>query len=419
MTSEPQNRISSILKKFFPFFIFLTLFKFAGGLQFTMLAPLGAKLFPLWMVGLLIGANGLLQLVLDIPAGYILDRFGYKKMMLITTFFFIIATASLLFGLNAFTYLFTVFGSTFGWLFFGSGANAYIINQAEEKSVGRFESAKDVFASFGIVLSSALVIFAVAFSSKVLGYTLIGIFVAAFLVLLVAPGDRQVPKEHRTASKKYQHFHKSVIKQSYDTIMRLRPASLLLVCSSFSASTFYAIIWFVVPLLIANAVHNGVLGIGLGIFDFSVVVLGFLLGKIVDSFEKKRLILIGLLIFSIAGILLGMNFGFLFLLLGFIATTGDELTGLSLWAWLYNIDTKHESYGLISGIIGLFDDLGWTVGPIIAGVLYSWIGPAWAIAVGGMLISINIAIFFFVVKDPLPESLISVPRKPHRYRHKH
>ena len=63
-------------KKFIPFWLFLTFFKFAGGLHYTMLSPLGEKLFPLWLVGLMIGISAFLQLLLDIPAGYVLDKYG-------------------------------------------------------------------------------------------------------------------------------------------------------------------------------------------------------------------------------------------------------------------------------------------------------------------------------------------------------
>lgn len=407
-----------MLGKFFPFWMFLTLFKFAGGLHFSMEAPLGEHFFPVWLVGILVGATGLLQLLMDVPAGYVLDRFGYRKMLFLTTVFFAISTAALMFGLTVFTYLFTLFVSTFGWLFYSPGSNAYIINQAGPGSIGRFESAKDVFSALGIVLSSAVIVFAVNATPFVLGLFLTALFLFALIAIAYAPREAYVPLAERKAGGKYRHLHPSVLRESYRTIMRLRPASLLLISSTFTSAIFYAIVWFVVPLLIAHETRGTSFGIGPGIFDFSVVVFGFALGRIVDAFDKRKLMVAGLLIFCIAGTLLGSNSGPLFLLLGFVAAAGDELSGLSLWAWLYSIDREHESYGLISGIIGLFDDVGWTVGPVLAGFLYSFAGPHWAMAFGGLLVSVNLVIYFFFIREPLPEGAHALPRRPGRRRHK-
>ena len=342
---------------------------------------------------------------------------GYRKLLKVTTLLFILASAFFLLGLSKVAFVFSLFVSTFGWLFFGPGTNAYVINQSAKESIGRFIAARDVFASIGIVLASALIPFAVAFNMQTVGVLLLIIFSVAFIFICLAPKEEGI--EHQKKTEHEFQLKKSFLAEAYHAIIRLKPASIMLILTGLSASTFYAIIWFVVPLIIAHQVHNETLGLGLGIFDFSVVILGFILGKIVDSFNKKALILLGLFTFSIAGIFLGFNFGVLFLLLGFVATAGDELSGLSLWAWLYKIDTKHESYGLISGTISLFEDLGWTIGPILAGFLYGIIGPTWTIVVGGTLIFCSLIIFLLMVKNPIDGELhVPLSLRLHRKRHK-
>jgi len=62
---------------------------------------------------------------------------------------------------------------------------------------------------------------------------------------------------------------------------------------------FYGTIWFVVPLVIAHQAHMGLLGIGLGMFDFAIVALGFLLGNLADKSNKRALVFFGLLLFSL------------------------------------------------------------------------------------------------------------------------
>ena len=102
------------LKKFLPFWLFIVLFKFGAGLHYTLLAPLGEKVFPIWAVGLLIGGGAFLQLLLDVPAGMILDRFGYIRMLKITTVAFLGAVAMFFFGFNQIVFIATIYLGAIG-----------------------------------------------------------------------------------------------------------------------------------------------------------------------------------------------------------------------------------------------------------------------------------------------------------------
>jgi predicted MFS family arabinose efflux permease len=276
-------------------------------------------------------------------------------------------------------------------------------------------SIKDTFASMGVVLSGAIIIFAVNWNTTFLAAFIISVLVLAYLALI------QAPREPLARTRAKEKLHPRFIVAAFKAAHTLRPASYLLMTTGFTAALFYAIIWFVVPLLIADGINANTLSIGLGIFDFAIVILGFTLGRIVDNFNKKLLVLFGIIIFAVAGILLGTNFGFVFLLLGFLATTGDELTGLSLWSWLYSLDKDHKHYGLVTGVVELWADLGWTIGPILAGFLYTTIGPSWTISVGGIIILINLVMYLFMLRNPLPALMHSVATHRHhrqRYHHK-
>ncbi|MEJ0001593.1 MAG: MFS transporter [bacterium] len=386
------------------------------------MSPFGERLFPLWLVGLMIGLAALCQLLLDIPAGYMLDRYGYRRMLKATTLFFMAAVVCLLFGLSKISFVLSLVASIFGWLFFGPGISAYSVNQSAKGSVSMFLSSRDVFASVGIVLASVVVPFIVLLDVRLIAVLMLIIFLGAYILISIAPKENPINTGrviHLAEHNPYR-LKKNFLSNAYREVMRLRPASLMLLSLSLSAATFYGIVWFVVPLLIAHQAESGLLGVGLSIFDFSVVVLGFVLGKMVDMFNKKLLVFSGLLVFSIAAICIGFNFGPLFLLLGFLATAGDELSGLSLWSWLYGIDKKHENYGLVSGTISLFEDFGWTLGPILGGILYGIVGPTWTIVVGGIIILSNLIIFACISKKPISlEISVSSPVRLHRRRYKH
>jgi MFS family permease len=155
-------------------------------------------------------------------------------------------------------------------------------------------------------------------------------------------------------------------------------------------------------------------------FDFAIVMLGFLLGNLADKSNKRTLVFFGLLIFSVAGMFLGFNFGWLFLIFGFLATAGDEMAGISLWSWMHALDKDHSSDGAVSGVINFFEDAGWAIGPIAAGILYETVGPSWTILIASVPIFLT-WIIYQIVAHTTPFSVMNawmVPDKPHRRRHK-
>jgi MFS family permease len=416
-----KRPVSSIFWRFLPFWIFLVFFKFGAGIHFSVLSPLGEQLLPLWAVGCLIGGGSLVQLLLDVPAGYLLDRFGYLKLLKVTTFIFLFAAVCLMFGLTRTTYVLSLIMSTFGWLFFNPGINAYVLSHAPKQHAGKFISLRDVFASCGIVLSSAVLPFVLFLAPQQIGFIIFALLSVTLLTLFFSPKDHvSVHNEVKLPTQHYyvrRHYILTLLK----TINKLNPASTMLLLLNLAASTFYGIIWFVVPLVIAHQAESGLLGIGLGIFDFSVLALGFMLGNLADKVNKRTLIFFGLLIFAVSGALLGCNFGWLFIIFGFLATTGDEMAGLSLWSWLHSLDKDHAQDGTVAGVINLFDDLGWAVGPIAAGILYAWLGPTWTIVLGALPIFVVWLIYqVFVIRNKRnnPMTLFVMPAKPHRFRHK-
>lgn len=419
--SVPKKRLAlSLFWKFMPFWIFLTFFKFGGGLHFSTLSPLGERLMPLWLVGCLIGGGSLIQLILDVPAGYLLDRFGYLKLLKVTTFTFLFAAVCFMFGLTTTTYVLSLIMSTFGWLFFNPGLNAYVLSQAPKEHAGKFISLRDVFASCGIVLSSAILPFVLFLSPQFLGYVIFLLLCVALLTLFFSPKDQASVHAEMKLPTQHYYVRRHYLSTLFLTMKKLNPASTMLLLLNLAASTFYGIIWFVVPLVIVHQAEAGLLGIGLGVFDLSVVVLGFLIGNLADKINKRTLVFFGLLLFAVAGIMLGFNFGWLFILFGFLATTGDEIAGVSLWSWLHSLDKNHAQDGTVAGVINLFDDLGWAVGPIAAGILYGLIGPTWTIVWGALPIFAVWLIYQFMMhKHParIPASA-EIPLKPHRKRFK-
>lgn len=411
---------SSYLKPLLPFWLFVLFFKFGAGLHYALLSTFGSYVLPVWLVGLCVGGAALLQLVLDVPTGLLLDRVGYVRLLRFGTFVFALGTSALFLGLTPVTFLLTLLLSEFGWLIFGPGTNAYVLSKSPAHVSGKYLGFFHAVMALGIVLASAAFALVVDKGVPVIAATLTGILVVA---LLFAFATRSEPATVR-AEPDVPHAHvvrRRFLRRLFASLRALNPASTLLAMQSFAGALFYGSIWFTVPLILAGDAQRGILGLGLGIFDLAIVLLGSFLGKLADRYDQKRLVLFGLLLFAAAGSMIGFHLNAWFLLLGFLATAGDEMSNVSLWAWLDRLDAKHDEDGLVSGAIVLFEDLGWTIGPALAGLLYVGTGPAWTIALCSAPIFVTwlaSVAFFSERHEPLSSRQVVRRESPRRLRHK-
>lgn len=66
---------------------------------------------------------------------------------------------------------------------------------------------------------------------------------------------------------------------------------MLLILLNLTSAIFYGIVWFVVPLIMENNPEQStLLGIGMGMFDFAIVVVGSILCMITRKFNKQVMI---------------------------------------------------------------------------------------------------------------------------------
>lgn len=411
----------SLSKSFWALFLFALFFKFGAGLHYTLLSTLGERVFPIWIAGLIISASSLLQMIGDVPAGMLLDKYGYTRLLKIFVVVFVFAASILFFGLTPLTFVVSLLFATIGWLFFGPGVNAYVLAESPHQTAGKMMGMMHSFGSAGVVAATIVLPFVISGSAQKIGLVVALLLVCAFIFLLYVPKEsvavHKIQKIRRHNYYIRRHFLHDVLK----AIKKLNPASSILVVQSFASASFYGMIWFAVPLAIAEGLAGDLPSVGLGVFDLAVVLLGAFFGKLADKMHKPLLITTGLLLFSGAGFFLGFNLNLLFLFLGFIATAGDELSAVSLWAWLDTLDSDHAQDGLINGVITFFEDLGWAVGPAVAGVLFGIIGPGGVIAVGASILFVAWLIAVFVLYHPKVRRLHvhgGQSEAPYRHRHK-
>lgn len=407
----------STIKALIPFWIFVLLFKFGAGLHYTLLSTIGSQVLPVWIVGLLVGGGALLQLILDVPAGYTLDRFGYVRLLRLSTFVFVIASVALLFNLSPLVFVVTLILSTVSWLFFGPGANAYMLSNAPS-SAGKYIGFYHTMSSLGVVLATVILTVIIDRSPQFMGLVIGTIILVAWVSILLTKREKSSVHEERKTTHHTYYIRRHFISHLLKTIKKLNPASTILMLQNLTGCMFYGVIWFTIPLVLAQGSHEGLLGISLSVFDLAVVVLGTLLGRIADQGNQRKLIFLGLLTFGVTGTLLGFNLNLWFILLGFLATAGDEMSSVSLWSWLNRLDKNHNEDGLINGAIIMFEDLGWTIGPMFAGILYSWFGPALTITLAALpILGVWLVALFITHRS---EAVLTpvYTEYPKRHRHK-
>ncbi|MBI4142656.1 MFS transporter [Candidatus Uhrbacteria bacterium] len=419
------------LRRLIPLGFFILFFKVGASLHYALLPALGERVLPTAMVGMLIAAEAFGQLLLDVPAGFILDRFGYRRLLGVTTVAFMVTASVLLFGLTPWTFVATVALCLFGWLFFDPGINAYVLSEIPSAFAGRAIALRDMLESAGGVIATAVIAGVLTFRAPTIGLVLLITFLLAAIALTFVPRDRAAIRRARDAAAPHpitpsiptHHYHirRSRLPHLLRAFRRLNPAGTLLMLSGFAASTFYGVVWFSVPILIDRTQQSGIPGIGLGIFDAAIVLLGFLFGRLADRWDHRRLVFAGLLLFAIAGTFIGFSVGIWFLVLGFLATSGDETANIALWAWLHRLDTHHADDAAVAGAISMVQDFGWTVGPLMAGLLFNALGPSWTITIGAIPIFLAWIASAIVLhsrpRDTAVPALANIPRL-HRRRHK-
>ncbi len=381
-----MRAVPQALSRFIPFWLFVFFFKIAGAVHYTMFPVLAESVFPVWQVGLIVGGAAGLQMLMDVPAGYLLDRYGYTRLLAYSAAIFCVSAALFLFGVTPLVILASAFLAAFGWVFFNPGVNAYVLVQAQKAFAGRFMALRDMVSSSGTI--SAMILLPHLLEAPL--HVMIGVICTGFLLAIAAlahaPRDTASLSETPKIAHQSWYIRRHFFHHALRAMTRLNPVSTALLLRQFCAATFYGVVWFVIPLMIERAVHAQVLSFGLVAFDVAVLVTGYGLGKLADRWNRRWMVFWGMFVFALFALLLGFHFGVLFIVFGFLATTGDEMAGISLWSWLDHLDKNHAEDGLVTGVLTLFEDFGWMVGPIMAGFLFSLVGPTWTIASAGGLV---------------------------------
>jgi MFS family permease len=382
--------------KLIPFWIFILLYQFGGNIYFTYLPILGDRLTTTWIAGLIVGGLSLIQCALDVPAGILLDRFGYTKMLKLGTIIFICSCFILAFVPGFLGFILTAISGGIGWLFMAPGVNAYVLSTAPKIQAEKFISYRDSFTAIGICLGSIVVTYTFGLPPLIVGLISAAVLIFALIFIWLTPKD--TISVHQEIKVKRHHFYirRNIFRKLFKAINKLNPASWMLLLQGFCASLFYGAIWFIVPIMIADPSQK-IFGFSLGIFDLAILLTGLIFGKFFSKAKENKIILIGLLLFSFGGLIIGHQIEWLFILFGFFASVGDEMSNIALWSWLTKLDQNHETDGEVSSVISFFIDIGFGIGPIVSGILLGIFGGGLTVTLCAIPILITFLISSFLI----------------------
>lgn len=390
---------TSLLKTattFLPFWFYIILYKFGAGIHYSMVAVLGAQVLPLWSVGFCIGFGSLIQLALDIPAGFLLERYGYIRMLRLTTVCFLLAGAVLLVGLTPITFLLSVIFSAFGWLFFTPGIAAYLLAHGPVSIIGRLFGVQRAAEGFGVGLALLGLPFFVALPAPALGLVIMYPLLGALAALAI--GERyNMPTFLPKTARVKRHAIQAGLKEIVAAFRRLHPVGTIMGMYMLSVAGFYGVIWFVLPLLINQGIVPATLSAGMTVLEFAVIITGFTIARLADHRNKKSTLAVGLVAVALLSLLFGKIFAPVFILLCLLLSSSDEMVRITLWAWLDAKAAGGRHHGVITGTVTFLEDLGWMIGPAAAGLLYAALGPIMTLHIGAVLLALSAVCCIFLV----------------------
>jgi MFS transporter, DHA1 family, multidrug resistance protein len=322
-------------------------------------------------VGMVASVSAFTGIIASIPAGMLSDRWGRKRMLIISSLVFATAPFLYLFVTNIWQLAFVRFYHGFATALFIPVSMA-LISDLFHKSRGE---------KLGWFSTSTLL---GRFVAPIAGGTLLGIFAAhpaygftavyivcgaagaASLVLaLMMPAAHKQNRDHQNWTETLQAF-RSVISHRAILITASVEAAIL-----FAYGTFETFI----PLY---AQQQGISTYGIGVFLSSqVLTLAItkpIMGRFSDRHGRQRQIIAGAMLgaFSIAAFSLSSSFLPL-LTLSILFGLSLSIVTSATSAYIADLSRK-ETHGSAMGLLGSVMDIGHTIGPLAAGILASAFG---------------------------------------------
>lgn len=320
-------------------------------------------------VGFIAGISAFTGIIFSLPAGYLSDKIGRHRMLLLSGFVFATAPFGYLFAAEAWQIGVVRFYHGLATAIFGPVAMAYVADLyggSRGEKMGWFATAT-LLGRFSAPALGGLIL-AVSASDGTLGFTSLyivcgiaglGAFLAMFLLPLRPEGQgaQQVIKDK-------VNFRQGVVELFSDT-------AIMITCAVEAAILFaYGIFETFLPLRgLTVGLTPWEIGICISAQIFTIAVSKPVLGRFSDGHQRPVQIVCGTVLAAGCMLLLAFSFTFLTLLFSSVLL-GLALSIVTSASAAHIADlSKAESHGSAMGMLGSIMDIGHTTGPLIGGIL--------------------------------------------------
>jgi len=343
------------------------------------------------LTGLVIGSFGIAKLIFDVPAGYIIDRYGKKKTLLIGSA--VVALAYLSFGvllMNSIpleltimyllmTRILDALGSSF--IFVSSPSIIGSLTPSEKR--GMTYSLTTILPGLGGFAGMSLA----GLSASVLGpYLTIliygALFTLIFVIYVVTVSERIVPKVEE--------------KVTWNDISKLAQDKRILTIAylNFAWSLPRVAFFFIIPYV---AVKNyGLLPTVASSFaGLPMLVsspMGVFGGWVCDRYGRKPVVLVSTMILALSTVLLSFPGSLMLFLLACLLAGLGGFGGAALTAYLTDI-APAAAYGRTFALTTITFDLSWALGPALGYYLLGSYGQPSLFATMSVLLGAGVLVF--------------------------
>lgn len=349
-------------------------------------------------VGFIAGISAFTGILFSFPAGYLSDKIGRHRMLLISGFVFATAPFGYLLAFEAWQIGIIRFYHGLATAIFGPVAMAYVADLYQDsrgEKMGWFSTATllgrfSAPALGGIILASSATDDTLGFSAL---YTVCGITgLAALFAMYLLP---QIPQDRpvRAIKNDNVHFRQGILEL-------LSHKGILVTCSVEAAILFaYGIFETFLPLRGINiGLSTWEIGLCISSQIFTIAISKPVLGRLSDRHGRPVQIIWGAILAGGCMLLLALSFSLVTLLASSI------LLGLSI-SIVTSASAAHiadmsqtGNHGSAMGMLGSLMDIGHTTGPIIGGFLAVSFNLTVSFLSGTMVLLLSIFCFIYFDK---------------------
>lgn len=346
-----------------------------------------------WQLGIIAAIGPIPGILLSAPAGVFADRWGRIQMIQLSLFFFATAPLFYLFvtepwQLVPVRFFHGLATAIFGPVILSLIASYYPFERASRMSlyssvtmIGRVMA--PLFAGFLISIGSIFVVYLVCGISGGL---------ALFLGLTL-------PRQLLDQPNQADSLRTSPVASLWSTIRNHN----ILVTSSMEAVQFFAIGAFetFLPKRMESFEWDPMfIGIVMACQISAMILFKPLMGMVSDKWQRKPLIVIGLLICASSFLLLGSFQNFVIISVGSLGFGAGVAIATASTTALVSDFSKEREYGSAIGTLSSIMDVGHSLGPFVCGFAISSMGFSTTCVGVALLIVIGTIIFTILVQSP-------------------